>query len=316
MPAYVVVPVDGSALAEQSIPLATSIARRTGRTLLLLRVVPAPSLYLRHTIGGAISSQELLQLLNQEASAYLRALQERLLESRVPVVTSLAEGEVAETIAYAANRQPRSYIVMTTHGRSGLSRWALGSVTDRVLHLAEVPVIVLPRSNAFQGSRPDLKRVVVPLDGTPLAEQALPHATELALTYNAELLLFHALAPLPLRVTRTVDTEVKENWYDGVREEAEGYLRDVTSDLRDAGITASHTITDSPIAESLLALATEAGSTLVAMTTHAREGLDRLARGSVTDRILRSGEVAVLVTRPTMRPLNPLAPGTTTQPTE
>jgi nucleotide-binding universal stress UspA family protein len=313
---YVVVPVDGSALAEQSIPLAKSIARRTGRTLLLLRVVPAPSLYLRHTIGGAISSQELLQLLNQEANAYLRALQEGLQASGVPVITSLAEGEVAETIAYAANRQPSSLIVMSTHGRSGLSRWALGSVTDRVLHLAEVPIIVLPRSNAFQSARPDLKRIIVPLDGSPLAEQVLPFATELGLAFNAELLLFHALAPLPLTLARTGDREVRENWAEGIREEADGYLRDVAADLRAAGIMASYTIADDPVAEGLLALASQAGATLIAMTTHAREGLDRLVRGSVTDRVLRSGEVAVLATHPTMRPLNPLSPSTTRQSAE
>lgn len=138
----VLVPLDGSEVAEQALPLALAWARHAARPLLLLRVVPRVSL-----VGGAESYRLARQLEHdnvQEARRYLASLREQLAEHfTLPIETMVKIGEPARTIRRAASLSPSGVIVLCTHGRSGLQKWLLGSVTSALMRHTPVPLLVV-----------------------------------------------------------------------------------------------------------------------------------------------------------------------------
>ena len=193
----VIIPLDGSGLAEQALPLGMSIAERTGVELLLLRVISAPTVPVQ-TSKKFITIDELVAAAEEDAEIYLQAVMESLENVKVSYATTV--GIAGECIAEVAEERDASYIVMSTHGYTGISRWALGSVADRVLHLTKCPLMIM---RPHEGERslvnisiPDIQRLVVPLDGSPLAEQVLPYAKEFARVHGTELFLFCSV-PMP-----------------------------------------------------------------------------------------------------------------------
>ena len=303
----VIVPLDGSSLAEQALPLGVSIARQTGRPLTVLQVVPIPTSAAPGETGGVLTVEEMLDLLRSRAKVYLADVEKKIKEANVGVSVEgliVTARTPAEGVAAAADEHHSSFVVMATHGYTGLSRWALGSVTDRVLHLTKHPLIVVrPQEQEelvalSEEALPSLKRIVVPLDGSPLAEHVLPFVADLARAYDAELLLYRVLT-MPF-TGLGVDTGfvLAEQYWNVAREEAETYLKGVAGSLRQQGLTVSYNVGIEPVADAILAFADQVGADLIAMTTHAREGLTRLIMGSVTDRVVRAGRVPVLVTRP------------------
>jgi nucleotide-binding universal stress UspA family protein len=296
----IVVPLDGSALAENAVPLAASLARKRSNTVLLLQVLP-PVQAIYWGYGGVISSEEQVRLLRTEMESYLSAVAERLAEQGVPAAQVVGDGPVGETIVRVAEERDATTIVMSTHGRGGLARWALGSVAGRVLHLTDRPLVLLPprheRHLSLCGPMPALKRIVVPLDGSPQAEQILPHVKALAARYGSELMLVRALSSIPPLMPGAEIGMVNFGLQDAMREEAQAYLRHVQSRLEKEGFRVRTSLGVEPAANAILEVADEINADLIAMTSHAREGLSRLILGSVTDRVVRAGTHPVFVTR-------------------
>jgi nucleotide-binding universal stress UspA family protein len=296
----IVVPLDGSALAENALPLASSLAQRMDGTLRLLRVIP-PLQPFRWGYGGLISAEEQLSLLQTEAESYLAPLAERFAAQGVPVTSAVVQGLVGETIVSVADECDASYIMMSTHGRGGLARWALGSVAGRVLHLTERPLVLLPPQHERPLEQlfplPTLKRIVVPLDGSREAEQILAHIKPIARVYDAELLLVRSVTPVPMLMPGAEIGMVQSGVYEVLRTDAQVYLQRIQSTLEEEGYRVRSTIGMEPAPMTILEVATRMGADLIAMTSHAREGLSRLILGSVTDRVVRAGELPVLVTR-------------------
>ncbi len=303
----VIVPLDGSALAEQILPLGVSIARKMGRPLMVLQVVPIPTRAAPGETGGVLTVEEMLDLLRSRAQEYLAGVEKRIKEADVGVSVEgliVTARTPAEGIAAAADEHHASFVVMATHGYTGLSRWALGSVTDQVLHLTKHPLIVVrPQEQEkptplSEETLPVLRRIVVPLDGSPLAEHVLPFVADLARAFNAELFLYRVLT-MPF-TGLGVDTGfvLAEQYWEIAREEAETYLKGVAGSLQQQGLTVSYNVGIEPVADAILAFADQVGADLIAMTTHAREGLTRLIMGSVADRVVRAGHAPVLVVRP------------------
>ncbi len=301
----VLVPLDGSRLAEQALPLGLSIARHTGRELLVLRVVPVPTQTALAETGGVFPVEEMLETMRERARDSLGQVEERLKGYGVPVQGIVVTARTAaEGVAEVADEHHAGYVVMATHGYTGLSRWALGSVTDRVLHLTRRPLIIVRPSEVSEETPslpetlPALKRIVVPLDGSRLAEHILPSVTDLARAYGAELVLFRVVT-LPFSgVGVDAGMVVEAHYWDLAQEEAETYLQGVAGSLQQQGLTVRYDVGREPVADAILACVERVEADLVAMTTHAREGLTRLIMGSVTDRIVRAGQVPVLVVRP------------------
>lgn len=189
-------------------------------------------------------------------------------------------GATAEHIVLEAAKHPDTLIVMSTHGRTGAGRWILGSVTDKVLHSVRTPVMIIQAENNDAILDGAMGHIVVPLDGSELAEKILPHAVGLAKTLDAKMLLVRAtmddMADAGERddLERTADRVRGE----GVAE-VEGMV--LPGDPATAIVNMPHEFPDA----------------LVAMTTHDRSGMGRWLMGSVTDKVVRNAAGPVIVLR-------------------
>ncbi len=307
----VIVPLDGSDLSEQSLPYAELVAKSLGVPIELVQaydILPAGLL-------GAGNRQEVVSTLEEGSRA--RALvsmesQRRRLEADGYNVNLVAQrGGAADVIVAVAGVDPTALVVMSTHGRSGISRWVMGSVTDKVLHTIPNPMLVV-RANVLGPAAPEasLKSVVVPLDGSALSELAIPHAISVAGALSAGISV--------LRITPTAghyrqqinmvtpemgtvpdfDMAEPDELIAEDAQEATEYLDDVRNRMRidhAHGVATDHQANDN-IAQTIIDRANEQPS-LVVMTTHGRSGMGRVVLGSVTDRVIRHSNLPVLVIR-------------------
>lgn len=280
----IMVPVDGSPLAEAAIPYAVAIAERTHSKVRFVLVHP----------------QQYPPLLIEPANVYLRGLTQRFREQLGCSLTSIIlTGPVAPSLVQHAQEIGADLVVMTTHGLGGLHRAWLGSVADQLIRTIEIPLIVVrPRAD---GSLPplNLREVLVPLDGSLLAEVALQPAAALAKLWDAEISLLHVVPPVVITADLALPSAV---WHDDQltgsrREQAQDYIQDVIERMRTTGAKVSGVavVGSTPIAQTLLQFANPARVGLIAMATHGRGGLRRLVLGSATDKMVRSAEVPVLV---------------------
>jgi nucleotide-binding universal stress UspA family protein len=214
----------------------------------------------------------------------------------VAVSTSVREGRILEQIQKELAEWKADLMVMTTHGRGGVSRLWMGSVADRCVRSSAVPVLLVRPNEKVSLPTPSFApvRVIVPLDGSAIAESALPHATALAKAFGARLVLLQGLAHfgaldgahLSLNPTR-IERE---------RTESEAYLEERAEAARRAGVEVELMVVTEPgLAE---AIAARAPDEVIVMTTNGKGGLDRAVFGSVADKVVRSATCPVMVVRP------------------
>jgi nucleotide-binding universal stress UspA family protein len=285
----ILVPLDGSTFAEAAFPAAIAVAERFSGEIRLLRV--RPHLW-------ADEAMELERALDQEAWAYLADATTRLRAmTSVPVSSDSRRGNVPEEIVAEAETS-HDLIVMTSHGRGGLSRIWLGSVTDACLRTTECPVLVVRPPQAGEETDFRIERVVVPLDGSTVAESALPLAVALADAFRVDVLLVRSvLAPVPL------DTSLfpAPDWVPvdprQMVDSARADLEKVAGGVETArGRPRVHVDMGRHPAIAIGDAAGKAG--LVVMAAHAHSGWRRAILGSVTDKVVRTADGAVLVVRP------------------
>lgn len=300
-----VVPLDGSPIAEQALPVAASIARRHGAALHLV--------YVHTTLvrpldvqGAPVYDTRFDDDRKRELDAYLTRVAGQLSADGLQVTHAVLEGGNApEAIAEEAGRAGAGLIVITTHGRGGFSRVWLGSVASELLRSAPVPVLVA-RASEEGAAAPSLaegglQHLLVPLDGSTLSEAALDAALEMARPAGARCTV--------LRVVRTADTllpydqtfwtPAEQEFLDGQEAMAREYVDRVVGRLRGEGLEADGVVTLEPdAARAIMRVSGERGVDLVAMSTHARSGVSRLFLGSVTDKVIRGCDCPVLVVRP------------------
>ncbi|MEP7227781.1 MAG: universal stress protein [Gemmatimonadales bacterium] len=298
----VLVPLDGSPLAEQAIPLALEIARaaRSKVRLVFVHQSPPPPFY--------EESAELyvaIDLATRKAGrGYLRKLTAPLRErSGLPISAVVIDGSVPQALAKYVQDSRADLVAMTTHGRGGVRGAWLGSVADHLVRSLDVPVIVT-RAREGAGSLPPppkIREILVPLDGSPLAEAALAPAAAVARLFDAELVLVQVVPPLsprnlfPDTLTAGYDTEIIALGRKG----AQGYLEGLSEDLRERGIRVKTTVVvGHSVGEALINLAHPERIDLVAIATHGRSGVRRLILGSVADKLIRAAGPPVLVVRP------------------
>ena len=281
----ILVPLDGSRVAETVLPMAEALARDHEANVLLLRTV---------TTEGPPEAQAKGQ---QEAEAYLTAVSRDLRARGLSAVQwSVWFCEPDQTIANAALRDDASLIAMSTHGRRGLSRVLFGSVAESLVRKTPVPVLLvrgqLSRSGAGSG------RILVALDGSALSESILPVVARLAGPFDLRIELLHAIEPL--QPTALAEVAIHLGEILRLRKaEAERYLGKVAEALEAKGLRARAAIRHGHAAEVIPEYARSEGIDLIAMSTHGRTGLGRLFMGSVAERVLRTAPVPVLLWRAT-----------------
>jgi len=300
MSKHLLVPLDGSPLADAAMLPAAEIARRLGLDVVLVRVhVPIglpsyPSEFPIYLPDPALEAR-----VRSDADAWLRKRAADLAHATsLPVSAALCVGDPAEEIVAEATRQRAQLIVCGTHGVGGLAPHWIGSVADAVVRHAPCPVLVLP-SGAV--SRSDaLRNVLVLLDGSNVSDAILPHAAWLAGAFTAELELLSVVAPPWTNDSLATLTAGDEDAFgiDAHATAAKEHLDRIAADLRNAGLRVrTSVVVDATPTRRILEHIAHANPDAVALATHGR-GFSRLFLGSVADKVLRSCGRPVLLLRP------------------
>ncbi len=281
------VPLDGTPESAAALPLARAVARATAAELALLRVVPP---WLPGTPEPA----------SVQASAYLEKVGRELRADGHPVDVAVRDGEApAEVIVDEVRARGVDLIVMATHGRGGLERAVVGSVTTQVLATSPVPLLAL-RPGGQRVAR--IRTLLVPVDGTPGGSLALGAAVGLARAAGARIVLLRVAVPLPLWVyepTLGLDTGplIDPRWNEDARASAQTYVDSLARRLRESGVEADGQALLGTPAEAITRAAEQVAADIVVMSTHAHTGPARAMLGSVADAVVRTSRHPVLLMR-------------------
>jgi nucleotide-binding universal stress UspA family protein len=265
----VVVPLDCSPLAEVALPYAEEIAGKMGSDIVLLTVLPSEEP--KEIQNHLAYSKKIINTTRLQIKKYF----EDGPEASVNIATATRTGDPAEGILNYADKGYPCLIVMATHGRSGLSRWAIGSVADKVVKATSKQPLLLVRA---KGAHPDMrarrimKKAIVPLDGSSVSESVLPYIGEIAQNLDMYLTLFRV---------------VHKSEYNFL--EVEEYLRYLCQRLTGQGIAAGYEVRIGNAAEEIIDYADESATDLIAMTTHGQTAMNPFALGSVAQKILLEG---------------------------
>jgi len=296
------VPLDGSSFAEQAVPLALEICVRSGAALHLVLVHDSLAA-VPHYGEPALLDPSMDSAARRQEEEYLEAVARPLAGRGVVVMTKVIDGMVAHSLAEYARTARIELVIFTTHGRGVFSRFWIGSVADRLVRQLDVPMLIL-RPHAPRGtpSASLLRRIVVPLDGSALAEAVLEPAVQFGELLGAEYILYRAVvalrpAPLPYPAVMLIPepTEVTSI----LEQQASRYLDDVAGTLRARGLHVETVVevTTDPVA-GIATWAERHGADLIALATHGHGGAARLLLGSVADKLLRTASVPLMVWRP------------------
>ena len=304
----ILVPLDGSTFGEQALPWALSIARRAKANLEILHVHrPLEATYAEMQIFDSTLDQQVRDRERLYLESTLSAIR------AIGGVTATAlnkEGEIAATIREHAKVTSADLIVMMTHGRGPLGRFWLGSTTDELMREAPAPMLLIHPHDKKADLSTDIaiQHVLAPLDGTPLAEQILPSAVNLAQLMGAALTLLRIVKPvMPMAMPTTVGSfgemaqhmlERVDTLQDQLKQDAHGYLEQVAERLRGQGLSVQTQVAIEEQPGLAILHHAQPPVDLIALETHGRRGLARLFLGSVADKVIRGAHVPVLVHRP------------------
>ena len=297
----VLVPLDGSKTAENVLPLARCFARGLEIPVELLGVIDIAEM------GSQVEADQaairtMVNDATQRFGDYLEQVAKNFPIGKVQC--TVRKGNAAETIIESAATAKQTLIAMATHGRSGLDRWMLGSVAEKVLRGASNPTLVVrakeEKNPAWEMAT--LKRVIVPLDGSELAEHILPRVEALAKHIDLEVTLLGVYGG-PFAAGSNGNGLYNSGqivaFLGELRAEIVTYLGIKTEELKTRGLEkVSFMAKEGLVADEIMALARHTPDSLIAMCTHGRSGLQRWMLGSMTETVVRHSGAPVLVVRP------------------
>ncbi|WP_276300742.1 universal stress protein [Halorussus lipolyticus] len=285
------VPTDGSEHAERAAEHALNVARVFDATVHLVNVVDVQDAGGLFSAGGV--DEAFIEQLEDDARETISAV-EALADPGDDVQTAVVRGKPAEGILDYADENDADLVFMGTHGRTGLNRYVTGSVTERVVRLADMPVFTVRATDqSVVGDGYD--DIMIPTDGSECAATAVAHAVTLAEKYDATI---HAVNVMDVRaMTSTDDVTPQTTLLDTFEEQGETATEAVAEQAREAGLDATTAVRKGIPAVSLLDYADENDIDLVTMGTHGRSGFERYFLGSTTAKIVRTAEMPVLSVR-------------------
>lgn len=291
----VMVPMDRSEFAEKVLTHLPRFIDPAKTQLLLLGVLET----MRYAATSFEYAPTLVNEMRTSYELYLQAMQQQLQKGGYQASARLTEGDAAEQILEIAEHTSVDLIAMATHGRSGVARWALGSVTERVIQGSTLPVLLVRGQTNIPHSK--IERILVPLDGSALAEKALTNAQLLAKETGAELWLFQTIAAADVAydLTSLPSQQQLERAYERSFANAEAYLSSVALQARTAGVACQTTVLRGDPAQLICDVANESKIDVVVICTHGRTGFNRWMYGSVANQVIRGADCPVLVVRGT-----------------
>jgi nucleotide-binding universal stress UspA family protein len=281
----ILVPLDGSKLAEGVLPYVRLLANALKLPVDLMHVND-PDTFL-HPMQGT-------DYLKEVAASFTTSL---------TVSCCVEDGRAPEVIVDRASRGPGTLITMATHGRSGSQRWLLGSVAQKVLQASINPLLLIrPSEKTRSRGEVRLNTVILPLDGSHLAEKIFPHVVYLANRLKLEIVLIrtYSLPTTGYFMATGVSPPAIGELGEKIKGEATDYLQAKVEELQAEGIEkVSYVLVEGRGPEEIVDLARKTADNMVAMSTHGRSGIGRWVLGSVTDRVVCYSGDPVLVIRPT-----------------
>src|SRR5215472_1909617 len=290
------IPLDESKVAEQVLPYARCLAKALAIPVELLEIIDLEALNVlaRPEEGRYIDT--LVDEKTQTSKSYLQAIARSF--AGVNVNCLVEHGKAEEIVIEKAAADKDTLIVMATHGRSGIQRWLLGSVADKVLHGAQNHLLLVRarESGAVHGEAA-LTSIVAPLDGSALAEQVMPHVAELAKRLKGKLILMRAYA-LPPAVSANEYGTYMEELVKQLESETLEYLAQKVKEAKAMGVENVEPIASFGYgAEEIIKLGRQTPDNFIAMCTHGRSGVKRWVLGSVTERVVQHSGDPVLIIR-------------------
>lgn len=298
----ILVPLDGSDLAECVLPYVESLAAAEDKvSITFLYVI---------TIDIPLASQKYKSSIEADARSGAESYLKRLfgkLKYKELARSVITNGKAAEAIVDYSDKENIDLIIMATHGRSGLSRWSHGSVADKVLHNSKIPVWLI-NSNAKKRSFPRKGQkisILVPLDGSKLAEGILKHVNVLSSQMgkeNVEIHIFRAIelfAPpfiyppeMPINLEEYLQYEKKR-----AADICVEYLQKIFKKIEKEGLQASYATLEGNPADAIIDYANKKDIDLIVMSTHGRTGISRWAFGSIAEKVMQSSPCPVFMVR-------------------
>jgi nucleotide-binding universal stress UspA family protein len=308
----ILVPLDGSLRAEQALPVAARLARASGGTVLLAQVVGPPLDYGGGLAQAPLMTEQVIETEFAQANSYLKTVAQSPLLAGVETRAEVMFGFPVQHILDVRESRAADLIVMCSHGRTGFTRWVLGSVAHQLIHQNPVPVLILHEGTpAPHADAAHPFSVLVPLDGSPLAETALVPAVNLVAALAAPGQGALHLMQVVKRLSTTAEEGFVSQLNTETVERGKEYLARVKESLQEKDPWLSiiwSVVLDSDVAGAIIRTAEQGqqgeggersgGCDLVAMSTHGRGGLERLVMGSVTERVLGATKLPLLVVRP------------------
>lgn len=293
----ILVPLDGSLLAECVLPHTSAIARSFDARVILLRVLDK---------NQAIEKTQLFDLINWQinktgAKLYLDKTCTRLQKSGLHVEVTVLEGLVADLITEFAQTEGIKLIILSSHGRSGLSQWGISSVTQKIIFSAPTSVLIIRAHQPAASELEELRyaQIMVPLDGSQRAENVLPMVTLLARYHKARIYIVHVVkTPEMARQIPLVseDMDLSEKIVARNREEAIRYLDQVCLRLPLGGLDVqSHLLTSDNAAAALHELTKQENIDLVVLSAHGYSGNDQWPYGSMVNNFILYSKVPLLI---------------------
>lgn len=295
----ILVPLDGSELAERALRPAVEVAAASGAELVLLSVAVLEERVVAGADGyGLLWPDQSQERYRNELESYLNSIMQEKIALAVDDVRPLVlEGDAAATIVDTALVEDVDLIVMSTHGRSGLGRWVFGSITEKVLRAAPCPVMVIREEKPMQ-------RVLITLDGSKVAEQALEPGLALARALDAEVTLLHVeedvgeVDPHLVFQLEQAETGLGEQFRLDYYRRAQSYLEHVAAQIEEPDLKIQIRVADGSAAQGILTFIEQQAIDVCVMATHGRSGLRRWVYGSVTEKVLRATKSAMMIVRP------------------
>lgn len=287
----ILAPSDASEKGELVLPYLEELGTRISSEITLLHVYP-PKM--------SSFSESMTQYMENIA----RGLQDSVGEESM-VSYLILNGRPSDAIIYHALEENFNVIVMATHGESGVRHWGLGSTVDKVIRGTSKPVLLV-RAKSARAVRKDglLDRIVVPLDGSRIAEVSLPYVEELSLSLGAarrrEVALIEVVSPTYRAAgggafIRGLYTEVE---LERLKEKTADYLEKAAGRMRGKGIEVKCEVLVGDEAEEIMRFSDEGGANLLAMATHGISGFSRQFLGKVAERILHHGKTTLMLIKP------------------
>jgi len=291
----ILVPLDGSQLADCVLPHVVAIARPFDSAITLLRMLEK---------NHAGTSAQLFDLLNWQinktrSALYLDKIQARLESSNIRVQTEVREGLIAEGITEYAQNQGMKLIILSSHGRHGLTQWGISSVTQKTILSAQTSLLIVRAHAGELTEAPVYRNILVPLDGSQRAENVLPIITQLASFHKSQIHLVQVIqTPEMARQMPPAreDIELSNRIVERNREEAERYLEQLKLRSYLEGITVqTHLIASDNAAMALHQLAEQEQINLVALSAHGYSGNHQWPYGSMVNNFIMYGKVSLLI---------------------